>query len=549
MRTLEALLLLADLLAFCGLWVARLRGRRGLRLLPAVALMAAATQVLVEGPRWPMGPAYALAAGLLLTGLLQRRVPARAHAGPIVRHPRGAALAIGLGVLAWAAAAALPWAVPVFRFPIPAGPHAIGTVAYHWTDGSRSELFGADPAAGRQLMVQAWYPALAKPMSARARYLQDADAVMAAFAHSHGQPAWVFAQFKHVTTHALPAAAVASDAVRYPVLLFLEGATGFRQMNTFQVEHLVSHGYIVVALDQPGAAAAVRFPDGQQIDGLTLAQFKATVGPSYLPAAAVPSAKGRLMPNGSALAEASIIPYLAQDVVFALDQLAAVNQADPHRLLTGKLDLQRVAAFGVSLGGIVAAEACRLDARLRACLLMDAPMPTDVVDAGLRQPSLWLTRDAASMRLERQAVGGWPDAEIDAHQRTMRAAYERGSGAGYLVQMPGAFHSNFTDAPLWTPLAALWGLSGPIGGQRAHDIINAYGLAFFDRHLLGRPASLLDETTGRGADVLFEARGPDPAPPAAAKIRASATSRPGRSRCAKRPRPSHRLRAMRQGRQ
>jgi len=34
--------------------------------------------------------------------------------------------------------------------------------------------------------------------------------------------------------------------------MFLEGVTGFQQMNMFQGEELVSHGYIVVAIDQPG---------------------------------------------------------------------------------------------------------------------------------------------------------------------------------------------------------------------------------------------------------------------------------------------------------
>lgn len=254
----------------------------------------------------------------------------------------------------------------------------------------------------------------------------------------------------------------------------------------------MSHGYIVVAMDQPGAAATVVFPDGHQAPGLTPAQFRATVGPSYMPAGTESSHKGTLLPNGRALDDGSIIPYLAQDVSLSLDQLAVLNQADPNGILKGKLDLQRIGTFGVSLGGIVMGEACRIDPRLRACLVMDAPMPTDVVKAGLQQPSMWITRDAASMRLERQRAGGWPDAEIEAHQTTMRTVYEGLSGAGYFVRVPGMFHSNFTDIANWTPLAPQLGLSGPIDGRRAHEIINAYSLAFFDRHLLGRPARILD---------------------------------------------------------
>ena len=508
MRPLEALLLLADLLAFCVVSLPRLRAVRGMRFLPAVAAIAAAAQVRWEGPRWPMGPAYVLAATFFVIAVSQRLAPTRAAAGPHGPHRVSAAVSIGLGALALIAAASLPMAVPVFRFPSPTGPYGIGTVTFSWTDSSRAEVFGVDPKGRRQLMVQVWYPAHGNASGPPAPYLQDADAVMGAFARIHGKPAFLFTRFKDVTTHAVPSAAVALDQARYPVLLFLEGATGFRQMNTFQVEHLVSHGYIVVALDQPGAAAAVVFPDGHQVDGLTMAQFRSTVGPSYLPGGTAASAKGLSLPNGRALEDGSIVPYLAKDVFFALDRLVALNQADPNRILTGKLDLQRVGAFGVSLGGIVAGEACGLDARLRACLLMDAPMPTDVVDAGLRQPGMWLTRDAASMRLERQRVGGWPEAEIDAHQATMRAAYDGLSGAGYFVRLPGAFHGNFTDASHWTPLAPLLGLTGPIGEQRAHDIINAYSLAFFDRHLLGRPATLLDGPAGQYADVLFEARRP-----------------------------------------
>ena len=261
--------------------------------------------------------------------------------------------------------------------------------------------------------------------------MRDADAVMAAFARIHDKPEFSFGHFKYVTTNAMSSAPVAGDQPSYPVLLFLEGATGFRQMNTFQVEDLVSHGYIVAAIDQPGAAAVVVFPDGHQVAGLTLAQFQATVSPSYLPNKSVP------LPNGRALKDHSIIPYLAQDATFTLDRLAALNLADPNGILTGRLDMQRAGSFGVSLGGIVVGQACRLEPRLRACLVMDAPMPTDVVQAGLQQPSMWITRDAAIMRLERQRAGGWPEAEIEAHQATMRAVYESLPGAGYFVQVPG----------------------------------------------------------------------------------------------------------------
>ncbi|OYV02435.1 MAG: carboxylic ester hydrolase, partial [Burkholderiales bacterium PBB5] len=212
--------------------------------------------------------------------------------------------------------------------------------------------------------------------------------------------------------------------------------------------------------------------------------------------------------GGQYAAENSIVAHLVSDVAFVLDRLAALNHADPAGILAGKLDLQRVGAFGISLGGIVIGEACRRDPRLRACLMMDAPAPTDVAKAGLNQPGMWITRDAAGMRLERERAGGWPEAEIEAHQTSMRAAYEAGSGAGYFVRVPGTFHSNFTDVPNWTPLAQVWALAGPINGQRAHSIVNAYSLAFFARELRGRAIHLLDGPSVQYPEVTFDARQP-----------------------------------------
>ncbi len=448
-----------------------------MRLGGIVMACAAAMVIALWGPR--------TLAGFKTTG---RRWPVR--------------LAAGLGTLGLALWGALLILTPVFRFPLPTGPHAIGTLTYNWVDASRADIFTADPNARRELMAQVWYPATAGPASPRAPYMQEADAVTGALARIHAKPAFLFRQFKSVTTNAVTAARVADGQPSYPVLIFLEGATGFRQMNTFQVEELVSHGYIVVAIDQPGAAANVVFPDGHQVAGVPVPQLKALIRPSYMPGETAPQLQGR------ALQARSIVPFLTQDLSFVLDQLALLNRADPNAVLTGRLDLQRVGTFGVSLGGIVAGVACLLEPRVRACLMMDATMATDVVAAGLDKPAMWITRDAASMRLERERAGGWPEAEIEAHQTSMRAVYEALPGPGYFVQVRGTFHVNFTDFPKWTPLASWLNLTGPIDGQRAHNIINAYSLAFFDRHLMGRAGKLLDGPAEQYPDVLFESRPP-----------------------------------------
>lgn len=324
--------------------------------------------------------------------------------------------------------------------------------------------------------------------------MQDADTLASALARLFRLPGFVFGHLKYVTTNAGQSAPLADDETSYPVLIFLHGMTGFRQHNTFQVEALVSHGYIVAAVDQPYAAATVVFPDGRQFAGLTREQMEPLINQSLSPAENAPTLHGQTFEEG-------IIPYFAQDAIFTLDQLAALNEADPNGILTGRMDLQRAGVFGVSLGGIVGSETCQLEPRSRACLVMDAPMPADVVQAGLQPPSMWITRDVETMRLE-----GWSEGEIDQHQTTMRAVYERLPGDGYFVRVRGMFHLNLTDLPLLSPLASGLGLAGPIDARRAHAIVNAYSVAFFDQHLRGRPAALLDGAGEEYPEVLFETR-------------------------------------------
>jgi predicted dienelactone hydrolase len=479
-RPLEILLLAADLLAL-AVMVVPLSGRARVlrRLLPPLVPLAVGAHLVVEGPRWQMVPAYVLG-GLLLVAWLLAALPTTPRADSrtrrIGRIAGGSLAVLGLGL-----SVVLPAAVPVFRFPRPSGPYGIGTVTYHWVDTDRPEMFTADPNDRRELMVQVWYPAEPDPSAGRAAYVPDPQA-LAPLARLLGLPGFVLSHLRHVTTNAVPSARVAQDEPRYPVLVFSHGRGGFRQHNTRQIEELVSHGYVVAAVDHPYAAAGVVFPDGRVV-------------------AIDPGMTGSAADEAQGAAMDATHPYFARDIVFTLDQLAAIDRADPYGVLTGRLDLARAGVFGVSLGGGVAAEACRQDERLRACLIMDMHMPPDLVRAGLRQPTMWISRDAETMRQE-----GWPQTYIDEVQTSMRAVYERLPGDGYLVLVPGMYHSDFSDARLLSPLTSLVGLTGPIDGERAHDILRSYTLAFFDRHVKGDPAPLLDGPSPEYPEVRFESR-------------------------------------------
>jgi dienelactone hydrolase len=368
-------------------------------------------------------------------------------------------------------------------FPPPGGRYGNGTVTYHWVDESRPEVLSPRPGDHRELMVQLWYPAHPDLAAPRAPYLPDADAVAPALASFLGVPASHLTPLAHTTSNAVEHAPLGEDADPYPVVIVLVGIKGsYRQIQTFQVEELASHGYVVAAVDQPYSVAMVVFPDGRRVP--------------Y---------DERWNPPHSAFMDEHI-PHLARDVSFTLDRLAGLTRADPDDRFTGHLDLERVGIVGHSFGAVVGGEAARLDPRVRAAMLEEGFMPADVVHEGLTRPVMFVTRPAASMRVERELAGGWPESDIDETRGTMRSVYDRLTGDGYFVEIAGSFHLDMTDAGLLAPFVAWPGLAGPIGPERAHEIINAYSVAFFDRELRHQPAPLLDGPPPAFPEVTFESR-------------------------------------------
>lgn len=337
------------------------------------------------------------------------------------------------------------------------------------TDPARPDLFSC--AAHRVVPFQILYPAITPGIYAP--YMPDVGPQIDAIVKSHGWISGVL--LGKIGTLSAPWTDKAKPLLGgpYPVIIYLPGVTGYMQMGSFQTTELAAHEYIVVTLNQPGAVAAVVSPDHQVIIGLTRQDAASLISPSY-------RKTDQPLPGGFAkrlAPQISIVPYFAADVPMVIDRLAQIN-ADPAHILHGLLDLDRIGVMGMSLGAIVTAQACAMDARIGGCLMMDAPVPTDIAGVGLRQPALWISRPAQDQRLERAASGGWPEDEIDAQATTIAEALAN-SEQGQLVQLHGLFHIDFTDIPAVQPVLGWLGQSGLTGTLEAHRQINQLTLAFF----------------------------------------------------------------------
>ena len=362
--------------------------------------------------------------------------------------------------------------LPMRALKAPDG-YLIGAVNAHAIDTSRTDLFSG--SAQRVVPFQMLYPA-ASP-GAPASYMPDAGPVIDAVADSHG---WIFrVLLGQIGTLAAPwtDAAAPAKSGPFPVIISLPGVTGYMQMGSYQTTALAAQGFVVVTLNQPGAVAAAVLPDRQIVVGVTRETAVLIIAPSYL-------ATDQVLPDdfaGKLAPEHSVVPYFASDVSLVLDRLAEIN-VDPQHTLYGLLDLDSIGVMGMSLGAIVTAQACASDARIGACLMMDAPVPTEVAASGLRQPALWISRPPDDQRLERAASGGWPEDEIAAQAKTIAEALSN-SERGQLAELHGLFHIDFTDLPAIQPVLGWLGQSGAIGVVEAHRQINALTAEFFTKSI------------------------------------------------------------------
>jgi dienelactone hydrolase len=434
---------------------------KGIRTFVLILMVA---QLVFEGFRLQILPAYLAALPLLLLG------------GRLRGRSSTLLAAAGMGLVF--SSAALSVIMPVMRFPDLEGAFDVGTETFQLADESRPEVFGRDPNKRRQVVVQVWYPSPKPAVGARARYRAWPETTLRS------------AQFGLVRTHAYVNAPIATAAA-YPVLLFSPSWNGLQNQNTFQVEELASHGFVVVGINHPYGSYATVFRDGSVIrnNRQNWLDFSSEAG----------------FRQSLEWVEQQL-RVRAADAVFVLNWLSRLQENRPQGILAGRVDLNRVGIFGCSFGGAVALEACFLDRRFKAALNMDGLLFGESAAHGIEQPSLIMNSDdpplaPADLTSPHIPTRLWAtvfDQDIKSVQRTLR------TGGGYDMTIAGASHANYSDTPLYSIWKRFSG-AGPIDVRRAMKIIDRYSLAFFDKHLNRSRQPLLDGPSPDYPEVRFKA--------------------------------------------
>jgi dienelactone hydrolase len=345
----------------------------------------------------------------------------------------------------------------------PRGPYQTGTVEELWIDTERDESTTSDPSDKRHLMVQIWYPATFRGDPQRASYVLNREL------YPKDEEARWMDDAAAVRTTSVLNAPLAAEPSRFPVLIYNPGGYHPHFSATFQTEFLASHGYVVVSVGHTGLTRIERFPDGYfyrldrddpflsdaQSAGLSdLERFRLEV-------------KWR---------SERLMPQHIQDIRYVLDRLQTLNATRGHRFHQ-RLDLDRVASLGWSLGGALSLQASRDEPRIKAAINLDGWLYTDVPETGTHKPIMQIHGDGSLFLSE---AGHDPEARLLALAAETRSweLYSRTTADWYDLTLKRATHGHFSDRTLFEPIDA--SLMHP---RLAHDIINRFTLQFLDKYL------------------------------------------------------------------
>jgi predicted dienelactone hydrolase len=369
----------------------------------------------------------------------------------------------------------LPPGVPDHPLSPLKGTYAVGVHEVLWIDQKRDEPFTKDLNDRRHVLARIWYPADKSTGLDQAPYIYDPK--------EFGD-APLYKRLANVKTNSVTDAPMVKTPRAFPVLLYQPGGGMARFTGTFVTEQLASYGYVVVACDHAGFGPAVLFPDGFQ--------FK----PDALLA---PQPTGKFEDDARKSLEwlrKDVFPTWTGDAAFALDQIEALNRSRGQKFYK-RLDLSRIGMLGWSFGGATSIQMSKDDRRVKAAIDQDGQLFGDVSAQGSPKPIMLMHHglvDKSPNPADQPALAEIMH-EVDEQNRSL---LDHSTADRYDVTIADTQHGHFSDLLLANPPP------GQLDPRRAHEIILAYTLAFFDKYLKGSSSGLLTAPESPFPEVTFQ---------------------------------------------
>jgi pimeloyl-ACP methyl ester carboxylesterase len=326
---------------------------------------------------------------------------------------------------------------------------------------SRDEIVTPGAKDNREIVARAFYPAKRERQGQNADYFPDFRLIKSALEPHLGDK--IPPMLAGLKIEALEGDEVSLDQSTYPVVILCPGSGMSRFFYTFLGEELASQGFIVIGIDftyagyvlLPGHRVTTPYAGWKRPEDLrTTEEIDAFFN--------------------------EMNSYLAQDVRFVIQQLETLKESGDH--LGARLNLARVAVVGHSLGGTIAARACRLEPRIRACVSLDGIAPGVERQAGLKQPYMLVRAGVARAEWFIQLL-------TEILPNTKSLAYD--------VVIRGVAHEGFSDLLILDRAFA----EMEAEPRWALELTSLYLLQFLGRHLLELEAPLLSEGAPETAGV------------------------------------------------
>lgn len=329
--------------------------------------------------------------------------------------------------------------------PMKPGTFPVGVTTTVLTDHSRTD---AATNEARTLVTEIWYPATDEARNLPKNKFSD-------FIPGGMTPQFeTLLKMAYKKTSAEMNETYWNSAVRdarvregkFPLIVFSHGNGGTRTQNTFWCDYLASHGYVVVSADHTANAR-------------------------------VTIIKGKTILYRNDQRENSAVDR-PKDMSFLLDQMTQWNGGADSRF-SGKFDLSKPVAAGMSFGSMTAIRVADADPRFKAVIAMSG---APEAHTNLTVPSLYMLGE------EDRTIGPKGNARI----RDVFANHKRD---GYLLAMKDGGHYSFTDVFKIDPNFGDGVGKGKRGGEGAefnytsmettYAIINSYSIAFLGWYVRG----------------------------------------------------------------
>jgi dienelactone hydrolase len=357
----------------------------------------------------------------------------------------------------------------------------VGSRSFSVPDESRNEEYFGAPDELRELYLQVWYPGTIDQA-------QPQPSVRTLWEELYRGPrdpvTFLTGYLRGIKTHTYQDIPLATANTSYPVIVFSHSLGLNAEQNTPLMEHLASHGYVVIGISHTRMAVRAMSSQGQVIY-----PNPDRLGEAFTEGAALDEQEFdvRAARTNSAEERAAIVFELGEratkmneqvairvaDVRFVLDVIAAPTKG-PSELaaLLERVDANRIGLLGMSVGGATVTDVCKIDSRCRAGVNLDGGLFGQYQRQPLPTPFLSMVSAGNKKYGEHLLVNSTSDY--------------------YEVLVEGAGHGDFCDMTFVMPFMKWLGANGPIEPMRAVDVVNTVSRKFFDAYLREGPKPRFD---------------------------------------------------------